>query len=144
MFSRNKKKNHASAEVNLVPFIDLLSVCISFLLFTAVWLQAGVMSSKQGLGTEAQSQDENPKSMWVELESKDSILVSTHGLKVNDKKKRITFGDLADYAGSKKMENPELRTAIVFPQTNSSYEDLIQAMNFLKKAEFVDIGIAPL
>ncbi|MCB0361619.1 MAG: biopolymer transporter ExbD [Bdellovibrionales bacterium] len=145
MFSRKKNKSsHDQTEVNLVPFIDLLSVCISFLLFTAVWLQAGVMSSKQGLGTEAQSKEENPKSMWVELEHKDSVLVSTHGLKVNDNRRKMTLSDLLIYAESKREENPELRTALVFPSTHSNYEELIQTMNLLKKAKIVDIGISPL
>jgi biopolymer transport protein ExbD len=31
------------AAINLVPFIDLLSCCISFLLITAVWSQLGVL-----------------------------------------------------------------------------------------------------
>src|SRR5262249_33183588 len=32
-------KKPLNAELNLVPFIDLLSCCISFLLITAVWTQ---------------------------------------------------------------------------------------------------------
>jgi uncharacterized membrane protein len=31
------------AAINLVPFIDLLSCCISFLLITAVWVNLGRM-----------------------------------------------------------------------------------------------------
>ena len=35
-----KKRKHAlDATINVVPAIDLLSCCISFLLFTAVWTQ---------------------------------------------------------------------------------------------------------
>jgi len=34
-----KKKRALDANVNVVPAIDLLSCCISFLLFTAVWTQ---------------------------------------------------------------------------------------------------------
>lgn len=33
------------AELNLIPFIDLLSVCILFLLMTAVWVQISKMSA---------------------------------------------------------------------------------------------------
>src|SRR5690349_16878240 len=39
------------AEINLVPFIDLLSVCICFLLMTAVWVQIGALQVKQSHGT---------------------------------------------------------------------------------------------
>jgi biopolymer transport protein TolR len=36
-------------ELNLVPFIDLLSCCISFLLITAVWTQMGKLETTQKL-----------------------------------------------------------------------------------------------
>src|SRR2546429_1824314 len=42
-------KKPLDAELNLVPFIDLLSCCISFLLITAVWTQiAGLQVSSSG------------------------------------------------------------------------------------------------
>jgi len=36
-------------DLNLVPFIDLLSCCISFLLITAVWTQMGKLDTTQKL-----------------------------------------------------------------------------------------------
>src|SRR5947207_6115463 len=42
-------KKALDAELNLVPFIDLLSCCISFLLITAVWTQiAGLNVASSG------------------------------------------------------------------------------------------------
>src|SRR5712671_5512475 len=42
-------KKALDAELNLVPFIDLLSCCISFLLITAVWTQiAGLQVASSG------------------------------------------------------------------------------------------------
>ena len=44
-------KKALDAELNLVPFIDLLSCCISFLLITAVWTQiAGLQVASSGGG----------------------------------------------------------------------------------------------
>src|SRR2546422_6461034 len=40
-------KKALDAEINLVPFIDLLSCCISFLLITAVWTQLARMDVRQ-------------------------------------------------------------------------------------------------
>ncbi|HEU4383754.1 MAG TPA: biopolymer transporter ExbD [Anaeromyxobacteraceae bacterium] len=37
--SRGKKKKALDAVINVIPAIDLLSCCIAFLLFTAVWTQ---------------------------------------------------------------------------------------------------------
>jgi len=47
-----KKKKSLDANINVVPAIDLLSCCISFLLFTAVWTQISRLQVQQ-LGTGA-------------------------------------------------------------------------------------------
>lgn len=44
-------KKSLNVDVNLVPFIDLLSTLICFLLIAAVWLQLGSVNVKQAYGT---------------------------------------------------------------------------------------------
>ena len=52
-------KKSLDAEINLVPFIDLLSCCISFLLITAVWTQiAGLQVASSGGPPEPQQRQE--------------------------------------------------------------------------------------
>src|SRR5438105_14523806 len=52
-------KKALDAEINLVPFIDLLSCCISFLLITAVWTQiAGLQVASSGGPPEPQQRQE--------------------------------------------------------------------------------------
>src|SRR5919205_204886 len=52
-------KKALDAELNLVPFIDLLSCCISFLLITAVWTQiAGLQVASSGGPPEQQQKEE--------------------------------------------------------------------------------------
>lgn len=41
-------KRSANADINLVPYIDLLSTLICFLLITAVWQQVSVISTTSG------------------------------------------------------------------------------------------------
>jgi biopolymer transport protein TolR len=53
----NGRKRSMDAEINLVPFIDLLSMCICFLLMTAVWTQLGSVQVKQANGTDAAQTD---------------------------------------------------------------------------------------
>lgn len=136
---KRSKKGEGDAEINLVPFIDLLSVCICFMLLTAVWIQAGVLETKQGLGTEAAAKADD-KSLWVEIDG-DDLLVSVGGGK---SKKRVSLKDLEDYATEMRKNKPEMNTALLLPSTASNYSTLIKAMNSLKKAEFRDVGIAPL
>src|SRR2546423_8613294 len=53
-------KKLLDAELNLVPFIDLLSCCISFLLLTAVWTQiAGLQVASSGGPPDQQQKQEN-------------------------------------------------------------------------------------
>src|SRR5256885_11148397 len=53
-------KKPQDAELNLVPFIDLLSCCISFLLITAVWTQiAGLQVASSGGPPEPQQTQES-------------------------------------------------------------------------------------
>ena len=47
-----RKKKSLDAVINVVPAIDLLSCCIAFLLFTAVWTQISRLQVQQ-LGTGA-------------------------------------------------------------------------------------------
>lgn len=141
---KKKKTTDLNIELNLVPFIDLLSVLISFLLLTAVWVNTAALSTKQGLGTEAQAEKKNDQSLWVELSTKDVVLVSAKGLKTNKAKQPVSVIQLSEFVANIKATNPDLRTALVLPNVNSSYEEMINAMNSLRKAEFTDIGLAPL
>src|SRR5260221_10588076 len=51
-------KKPLDAELNLVPFIDLLSCCIAFLLITAVWTQiAGLQVASSGGVPDPQKQE---------------------------------------------------------------------------------------
>src|SRR5438309_4596746 len=60
-------KKPLDAQINLVPFIDLLSCCISFLLITAVWTQLARMDVTQKGQGAAGSVDEKPPEPTVNL-----------------------------------------------------------------------------
>jgi biopolymer transport protein ExbD len=57
-----RKKKALDANLNVVPAIDLLSCCISFLLFTAVWTQISRLQVQQlGAGAPDPAAVENPQ-----------------------------------------------------------------------------------
>src|SRR5690348_2245959 len=59
------------AEIYLVPFIDLLSCCISFLLITAVWTQiAGLQVASSGGPPEPQQKQEQTVDLKLLLTDK--------------------------------------------------------------------------
>ena len=51
-------KTSSVVELNLVPFIDLMSVCIIFLLITAVWTQVSML--QLGSSVYSQQTDADP------------------------------------------------------------------------------------
>lgn len=61
------RKRDLNAELNLVPFIDLLSMCICFLLITAVWVQTGAIQVKQTHGTSASAAADKKDSYEMEV-----------------------------------------------------------------------------
>ena len=64
-----KKKKALDATINVVPAIDLLSCCIAFLLYTAVWNQISRLQVQQlGVGApEATTVEQQQKALAVTL-----------------------------------------------------------------------------
>src|ERR1700755_872910 len=60
-------KKPLDASLNLVPFIDLLSCCISFLIITAVWTQLARMDVTQKGQGAAGASDEKPPEAQIQL-----------------------------------------------------------------------------
>jgi biopolymer transport protein TolR len=63
-----RKKKALDANINVVPAIDLLSCCIAFLLYTAVWTQVSRLQVQQlGTGAPDAAQEAQPKALAVTL-----------------------------------------------------------------------------
>jgi biopolymer transport protein TolR len=66
-----KSADKLNTEVNVVPFIDLLSCLISFLLITAVWIQiAAIPASVDVKGKSAPTPPSSQKRLEIRLTSK--------------------------------------------------------------------------
>lgn len=153
-----KSKKHLDFEVNLIPCIDLLSVCICFLLITAVWLNVGSMDVKQAVGGQPQAETEKKPLVWVRLTEKgDFNLEVQQSSAVPNTLKKIKISALDSKLDSKldlegfekaiaslKQLDPQLNTGLILPVASTSYEDLIDVMDKLKKNGMTDLGISPL
>src|SRR5258708_16084349 len=71
-------KKPLDAAINLCPFIDWLSCCISFLLITAVWTQLARMDVQQkGQGAAgAESEQKDPQKNYTVFINKDGYIIS--------------------------------------------------------------------
>lgn len=150
--SVNKKK-HLDFEVNLIPFIDLLSTCICFLLLTAVWLNVGALNVKQAVGGQPASETEKKPTLWVQMAPTGDLAVEVRdsALKPNQarfaiagKEGKPNLEDLAGAMAKVKEAEPRLNTALIQPQAASVYEDIIGLMDQFKKSGLMDLGVSPL
>ncbi|MAF79021.1 MAG: hypothetical protein CME63_08420 [Halobacteriovoraceae bacterium] len=145
-------KKELDAQLNLTPFIDLLSTCVCFLLITAVWIEIGTVEVKQSHGTEAAAEKKDSFDL-------DLVFQSPTQLRLNLKKngKRVQKIDVKgeDFNGmlaslqtniatkvlNFKNKPIEIATATVTPRSTVDYGNLISTMDVLRKNQIINIGI---
>ncbi|MCK5800875.1 MAG: biopolymer transporter ExbD, partial [Deltaproteobacteria bacterium] len=93
-------KKSLDAELNLVPFIDLLVCCICFLLITAVWTQmANIEVNQKGKGAAAKKKRDKPQEMQVKI----TILVGEDGYTVTAGSSRLVIAKLGEHYDAQKL-----------------------------------------
>lgn len=147
-------KKHLDFELNLIPCIDLLSVCICFLLLTAVWLQVGSLNVKQAIGGQPAAQAEKTPELWVAIGAEGDLTLNVkQSAKVPGAKRSIALKGVSgqmDVASLNKtvtelktME-PELKMVLIQPQLQTEYDQIIGLMDEFKKVGLTDLGVVPL
>lgn len=146
-------KKHLDFELNLVPFIDLLSVCICFLLMTAVWNQVGSMDAKQSIGGQPAAETEKKPTLWtyltetgdLDLELKDSVIgkgsMKTRVKSVNG---QVDWAQFESLIGSLKSQDPTIATALIQPKAATALDEIIQVMDRFRKQGIINLGVSPL
>ena len=151
--TENSSSQDQTFELNLVPFIDILSTCICFLLMTAIWINVGVLNVSQAIGSEPPSGGKNPPSVIAEMKNDGMIQLSLKDAgksarpvqyDVRSSSGRIDWERVEAYVATLQANIPELKTALVMPSARTKYEDVIRIMDMFKKSKITDIGIAPL
>ena len=147
-------RRQVNYELNIVPFIDLMSVCIIFLLLTAVWTQVSMIqlgSSVYGKRQDDQDDSKKPPRPEVNLE----LLVDKRGYTVVVGPERISIpratGDdgqleydqrnLILFLKGVKDKYPEKKDALIALDDDLVYENLIQGMDSLLLSGFPEVAI---
>jgi biopolymer transport protein ExbD len=134
-------------EVNVVPFIDLMSCLTAFLLVTAVWSQHAQINIKpKGLGRDAtQPLDEQIDVNASVLLTKNEIWV---GLTLGDRRQIRNDGERYDWQGLEETLK-EFKEMPVFAnrqdieiaaEDDVDYQTVISAMDTAIATQFLDIG----
>lgn len=149
-----KHKKHLDFEINLIPCIDLLSVCICFLLLTAVWINIGSMNVKQAVGGQSAAETEKKPVLWVflgengqlqlDLQQSQKVAAAFRKVSVPGLDGKTDLTQLSKVVEQMKAQEPQLRTALIQPKAQSPYEDIITLMDEFKKLSLVDLGVVPL
>lgn len=143
-------KRRVSVDVNIVPFIDLMSVLIIFLLITAVWSQVSMIQIGSSVyGKRSEQEDVKPP---PRAEIPFRLDVKPFGYRVLVGRQLIQVPKLSDgrydeatlLAELKKVKElyPEKVDAVVTMSDELAYEYLIKGMDALLTAGFPEISIA--
>jgi biopolymer transport protein ExbD len=141
-------KRPLDASINLVPFIDLLSCCISFLLITAVWTQLARMDvSQKGQGA-AGAENEKPPEPTVSLTlfiNKDGYTFAKSTGESTDipkKGEEYDYVKLADVLKDAKTAYPDKNDIQVKADDDVVYNNIIRTMDIVLSAKFPDVGLS--
>jgi biopolymer transport protein TolR len=148
-----KKKKPLDAVINVVPAIDLLSCCIAFLLYTAVWTQISRLQVQQ-LGTgapETATPEQLQKSLAVTLAVGERGLALSVGDASYDipslgrSAEGVVQQDLKGLATRLKAvkgEFPDQTSIIVTAEDTVPYGDLVHVIDSCLAAGLVQVSVS--
>ena len=130
-------KKPLDTQINLVPFIDLMAVTISFLIMTAVWTQLGrlqVSSSGQASGDAVEQNDEDLQPVTLLLTDKElRLTVGTVNYEpipiTRDKNGKIELTKLDEKLKDIKSQNEKQAAITVQAEDAVKYEDLVRVID---------------
>ena len=139
-------KKPLDAQINLVPFIDLMAVTISFLIMTAVWTQIGRLQVSNSGGPQSDEQKDETKTVPVTLLITDKDLKLTVGGSVYD-----PIPHVRDAKGKLDLQKlKEVRTNLpdqqnITLQTEDAvkYDDLVHIIDEVIGAGLPSIQVSP-
>lgn len=140
-------KKALNVDLNLVPFIDLLTCLICFLLMAAVWIQIGrisVSQSGQGAPTESTPEDQQRLNLVVAV-TPQGFLLTGNGTMIADILKKDSAYDLKTL-GTKLKEIhgqfPDKNDIVVMSHDEVNYQDLVDTMDVCLANEFPNISVS--
>ncbi len=139
-------KKALDAAINLVPFIDLLSCCLSFLLITAVWTQLARMNVTQKGPSSAGSESEQPKetvqlTLFVNKDGYDFTKSTGENTNIPLKGDDFDYTRLADVLKEAKQAYPDKNDVQIKSDDAVIYNKLIRTMDVVLSARFPDVSL---
>ena len=134
-----KGKKSLDVAINLVPFIDLMAVTISFLIMTAVWTQIGRLQVAQAGGPsmeDEQKQEEQTKTVQLTLYITPTEIKLTADQTAfepialtRDGKQRLDLAPLGARFKELKGQFPDQSAITLQTEDKVRYEDLVRIID---------------
>jgi biopolymer transport protein TolR len=148
------RRRSLDGEMNLVPFIDLLSMCICFLLMTAIWIEVGSISLRQLVGSEGFDKN-HPVELQLKLNDEKSFQLSVEqggrvmqnvtiaGDNFEQARSRLSQA-VGQIQGAVMNQDPNLQiSARVVPSAAVSYGSMISLLDILKGYGLSALAVVP-
>lgn len=148
------RRRSLDGEINLVPFIDLLSMCICFLLMTAIWIEVGSIQLHQLFGTEGMDNNHpievevrmtNPSEYRVQIEQQGRVLnaMEIKSDATMDAKSRVSQF-MAQVQNLILSSGSEVQvSARVIPAPTVEYGEMISILDILKGYGVSALAVVP-
>jgi len=145
----NSGGREMNVELNLVPFIDLMSVCIIFLLITAVWSQVSMIqigssmyAKKQDTMQPAPPPPDDKDTLMLKVKASGYVVaLNTSQVQIpkvagaNDEKRLLT------YLRQIKQKYPTKEDVVITVDDELPFDDLIRGMDVLMLGGFSEISV---
>jgi biopolymer transport protein TolR len=137
-------KKPLNAELNLVPYIDLLTCMVAFLLITAVWTQlARLSASQKGQG---QAGEETPPVQQVNIvvvvnQEGFNLVVNQEQTPLPKKGEQYDFEKLGIELKKVKDAHPDKNDVKVASEDQIKFDTLVRTMDTVLTARFPDISL---
>lgn len=140
--STEQGSNKLDVNLNLVPFIDLLSTLVLFLLLTVVWVQiAAVPASVDSKGKSSVSPAEQSKLVII-LKPEGVDVSWPTGLGKRGLPRQVKSLDLLSGVLQKLLKEGEVLPASVGGDDRVEYGEIIQALDYLKTTGLTNVALS--
>lgn len=145
-----KKKKPLDTAINLVPFIDLMAVTISFLIMTAVWTQIGRLQVAQSGGPSDPNQEQDNKTVPLTLLITEKELKLTAGSTAydpipvtRDSNNKIDLAKLTAKIKEVKSSLPDQAQITLQTEDAVRYEDLVKIIDECIGSGLPSVTVSP-
>lgn len=127
-----RKRRKPVAEINVVPYIDVMLVLLIVFMVTAPLLTQGLIVELPQASSEPLDVDENTETLVISITSDGQFYISL-GATAEDDREVITLDLIGDQVGKIIAANPQIQV-FVEGDGESSYSTFISLMTVLQEA----------